>query len=47
MLVGYFATDSDQGVLELYADQLVRRTDPQKRSLKQFFEDEFAKKSSK
>ena len=47
MLAGYFATDSDQGVLELYADQLVRRTDPQKRSLKQFFEDEFAKKSSK
>ena len=47
MLAGYFATDSDQGVLELYADQLVRRADPQKRSLKQFFEDEFAKKSSK
>ena len=28
----------------LYQDQLVRRVDPKKRSLAQFFEDEFAKK---
>lgn len=44
---GYLKIDADQGMLELYADQLVRRTDPQQRSLKLFFEEEFARKCGK
>jgi len=42
-LIGRLRRESDQGIVELYVDQIVRRVDPQQRNLRTFFQQEFAK----
>lgn len=41
---GLFGRSNSQAVLELYTEQLVRKIDPKKRSLKQFFHEEISEK---